>query len=229
VILYIYKPKTWTSFDVVAKLRGVLKTKKIGHAGTLDPLAEGVLIVLTGEDTKKQDELMHQEKEYETDVVFGLKSVTYDLEGPVEVSQDFVNDVSLVETKVSDLLKNYIGEYEQTIPAFSAKKKDGKKLYDLARKGKIELADLPVKKVNVKSISIVKSFLYEFNEQKFPTLTLNIVCDSGFYVRALANDLGRDLGYGALASRILRCRVGSYSVKEAISLNDFIQKQTFNT
>jgi len=231
MILNIYKEKGWTSFDVVAKLRSLLKTKKIGHAGTLDPLAEGVLIVLTDSDTKRQDEFMHMEKEYEADVVFGATSPTLDLEGPISFS-----DIEITKyLKSKDLkkillpiLKNYTGEFEQTVPAYSAKKLGGKELYKLARSGKLNVSDLPTKKVHVKSISLVRIFsTTKLNGGlDLPVVTLNIVCNSGFYVRSLADALGKELGLGALTLRILRKRVGDFSVGGSRKIKDLITEAT---
>lgn len=221
MILNIYKPINWTSFDVVAKLKGILHTKKIGHAGTLDPLAEGVLIVLTDKDTKNQDELMHQEKEYQADFVFGATSETYDLEGPINIGHP---EIALddIETQLPKIISKYIGEYEQQIPAYSAKRKDGKKLYELARKNQITEAELPTKKVNVKNITIDNYFMNE--DLKLPSVTVTITCDSGFYVRSLGNDLGKDLGFGGLTTRILRKRVGSFEVKDSVTIDSLKQQ-----
>ncbi|MBI2414504.1 tRNA pseudouridine(55) synthase TruB [candidate division WWE3 bacterium] len=219
MILNIYKPVNWTSFDVVAKLRGILHTRKIGHAGTLDPLAQGVLVVLTDSDTKKQDNLMHQEKEYEADFVFGAASPTYDLEGPLELSHTKIT-LDALKAQLPNFLGKYIGEFEQKIPAYSAKRQNGKKLYELARAGKITQETLPTKKVNVKSLTITNYF---FNESlDLPSITVKITCDSGFYVRSLAHDLGEDLGCGAVTTRILRTRVGDYKVEDSVTIESIL-------
>src|SRR3989344_9156170 len=118
MILNVYKEKGWTSHDVVAKLRGVLKTKKIGHAGTLDPLAEGVLVVLTGEDTKRQSEFMSLRKEYVAEIAFGAKSPTYDLEGPLSFFDKPIN-ANEIREKLGNLLQKYTGKFAQRVPAFS--------------------------------------------------------------------------------------------------------------
>lgn len=136
MILNVYKPTGWTSFDVVAKARGILKERKIGHAGTLDPLAEGVLILLTGNDTKKQQEIMKQRKQYKAKIAFGAFSTTFDLEQTPRV---FPLDRKNLEERVKQALPSFIGEIEQTIPPFSAKKVAGKRMYETARKGNIPL------------------------------------------------------------------------------------------
>lgn len=216
MILNVYKPKTWTSFDVVAKLRGVLKTKKMGHAGTLDPLAEGVLLILTEKDTKRQNELMNSVKEYKAKIAFGIESPTYDLEGPVTQTKA-IPSKELVLQK----LKNFMGEIDQQVPPYSAVKVDGKRLYKKARAGKIEQDELPVRKVHIHEI-VVNSFenesiQLEGKPVKLPTLNCTITCSSGTYIRSIAHDLG-----GVLAG-LVRTKVGEYKVEDSKTLESLSQ------
>jgi len=205
MILNVYKPKGWTSFDVVAKLRGILHTRKIGHAGTLDPLAEGVLIVLTEKDTKKQDDYMHQEKEYIADIALGLDSDSYDLE----------TELRPVSILMKDNLNEYIGKLNQTVPPYSAVKVKGAKLYKAARKGTLNKDILPTKSVEIFDIEKVGEYIKDFGEFKnTKVLKIRISCSSGFYVRSFAHDIG-----GVLAG-LLRTKVGEFKVEDSKALSD---------
>jgi tRNA pseudouridine55 synthase len=209
MLLNVYKPKGWTSFDVIAKLRGILHTKKIGHAGTLDPLAEGVLVVLTEKDTKKQDEYMHQEKEYIADIALGLDSASYDLE----------TELSPVPILMKGDLREYIGKLDQTVPPYSAVKVNGKKLYKAARKGTLNKDILPTKSVEIFDIEKVGEYTKDFGGFKnIQVLKIRISCSSGFYVRSFAHDIG-----GILAG-LLRTKVGDFKVEDSKTLED-ISKQ----
>lgn len=222
MIINVYKPINWTSFDVVAKLRGILKTKKIGHAGTLDPLAEGVLLILTDEDTKKQNELMTLEKEYKAEVAFGIKSPTYDLEGPIEFT-DNIPSQEKVEAKLMSLL----GEIEQKVPPYSAVKVQGKRLYKEARKGTVREEDLPVKKVKIYGIQI-ESFneekvLIEGSEHNLPVIIFTIQCSSGTYIRSIAHDIG------GMLIQLVRTKVGSYKAEDSKTLAALAQQLPFQS
>ena len=211
MILNIYKQKGWTSFDVVAKLKGILGTKKIGHAGTLDPLAEGVLIILTHKDTKKQNEHMHTKKEYIADIALGLDSDSYDLETLLRES--------IVPTDVEDLPK-YIGFIIQTVPPYSAIKVSGRRLYKSARSGNINKESLPSREVEIFELEKLEE--YKKNFGKFKNITvikLKIVCSSGFYVRSFAHDIG-----GVLVS-LIRTKVGNFDAKDAVIIDNV---PTFN-
>lgn len=228
MILNVYKEIGWTSFDVVAKIRNILnaglhknvpnklkRKRKVGHAGTLDPLAEGVLVILTDADTAKQNKIMISDKEYECEISFGAESETYDLEGELtyhKIPSDFD-----VENKVTKLLKKYIGEIEQRVPPYSAVKVKGKALYEKAREGKLMDEEVPTKKVVVYDIE--KLGFYE--KGKLPTIKLKIICGKGVYVRSLAHDLGKDLGIGGVLVHLVRTRVGDYVVKESQKIDDF--------
>lgn len=230
MIVNIYKPKNWTSFDVVAKVKSVLTEKrgksgkkaKVGHAGTLDPLAEGVLIILTDEDTKKQSEIVGLEKEYLSKIAFGARSESYDLEKELEFS-DVEIDLGDLEKRLNRLLPKYIGEIDQTVPPYSAAKVEGKRLYSIARKKKIPREDLPVKKVEIFDIE-VHSFKYEEivgYKERLPVLTVTVRCGKGTYVRSLAHDLGEDLGVGGVLVGLTRTKVGDYDVKDAVKILEF--------
>ena len=219
MILNVYKEKGWTSHDVVAKLRGVLGVKKIGHAGTLDPLAEGVLIVLTDEDTKRQSEFMSLRKEYVAEIAFGAKSPTYDMEGPLSFFEKSLGSNEIKE-KLIQLLKRYTGKFSQRVPAFSAVKVEGRKLYKKARSGQIDVKKLPIKKVEVYGLELQKFEekpvgMVGTEERKLPVATLKIVCAKGFYVRSLACDLGKDMDTGGVLVSLLRTRVGSFRIEGA--------------
>jgi len=223
VILNIYKPKGLTSFDVVAQIRNKLGVKKVGHAGTLDPLAEGVLIVLTESDTKRQSEFMLLDKEYVAEIAFGGESPTYDLEYPPMLSD---NQVSLNELKenLPKLILKYSGEFIQKAPSYSAKKVHGKALYLSSRKGKITSEDdLPTKMITVRRFTILdvytKEVLTDRGLKSLPTVKCVIECSSGTYIRSIAHDLGKELHTGGVLISLVRTRIGSYKIEDATKLD----------
>lgn len=216
MILNIYKEKDWTSFDVVAKVRGLLKTKKVGHAGTLDPLAEGVLIVLTDKDTKKQNEFMSMKKEYVAEIAFGATSETYDLEGDLTFTT-LPPDFDL-ESQIEEALPDFIGTIKQTVPAYSAVKVNGKPLYKSARKGKVNLADLPTKEVTIYSLFVKHFGSATFEDKVLPTVELICTCSKGTYIRSLAHDLGYSLGVGAVLTKLVRTKVGDFTLDDSKKL-----------
>ncbi|OGC72655.1 tRNA pseudouridine(55) synthase TruB [candidate division WWE3 bacterium RIFOXYC2_FULL_42_13] len=226
MILNIFKPKNWTSFDVVAKVRGVLKVKKAGHAGTLDPLAGGVLVVLTGDDTKKQAKFMEMEKEYVAEIVFGAKSPTYDL----EVLPTLVTTPDSAETfeKIKEILPLFTGEIEQIIPPYSAKKVEGKPMYKLARQG-LEMAEQR-KTITISSIDVMEQKSCELNTDKgvavLPCVTLRIKCSSGTFVRSLAHELGEKLKTGGILVSLVRSAVGEYKVENSVKIEDLVSQQS---
>lgn len=217
VILNVYKEINWTSHDVVAKLRSVLGTKKIGHAGTLDPLAEGVLIVLTDKDTKSQEKYMGMEKEYLAEIAFGAKSPTYDLEGDLSIGKRREKS-AILKAKLESVLFKYGGKFEQKVSPFSAVKVGGEKLYEKARKG--EIRKLPAREVEVKEIKLELFEEKEIQGNFLPVATLKIVCSKGFYVRSLAHDLGEELKVGGVLTKLIRTRVGDYRVEDAKRINE---------
>jgi len=206
-VLLINKPLHWTSFDVVRKLRSTLQIKKIGHAGTLDPLATGLLIVCTGKFTKKINEYMAQEKEYTGSFILGAVTPTYDLESEPQQQKDIslINDAMLHEAT-----KKFVGDIEQRPPIFSAIKKDGVALYELARRG--EDVELQPRKISIHS--------FEITQINLPEVHFKVVCSTGTYIRSLANDFGAELGCGAYLGSLCRTRIGDFSVAAALSIED---------
>ena len=209
-MLLIDKPFKWTSFDAVAKIRSLIRIKKVGHAGTLDPLATGLLIICTGKFTKKINEYMAQEKEYTGTITLGATTPTYDLESEPENFKDYAH---LTIEKLVGATKNFIGEIMQLPPAHSAIKVDGKPLYKSARKG-VEVKIEP-RKVFIKEFEITKIEL--------PVVYFRVVCSTGTYIRSLAFDYGDRLGCGAYLSSLRRTRIGEYMVDDAMTIERFIQ------
>ena len=213
-LLLVDKPVGPTSHDVVAWARKVFQVRKIGHTGTLDPLASGMLILLISRDfTKLQTQLLKQDKTYRVTAELGLTSTTYDSLG--EISKSVVNK----QPKKDDLsvvLEQYIGEIDQEVPAFSAVKVGGKKLYTLARCNNATMPILPIRKVNITKIDLL--------DYTWPFVTLRIDCSSGTYVRSLINDLGKKLGIGAVVSALRRERIGSFLLEQVSICPYFISR-----
>ena len=222
-ILNIYKPKGSTSFGVVAKVRKVLGVRKVGHAGTLDPLAEGVLIVLVGEATKKQNEFKDQEKEYMAQIAFGFETDTYDLEGRVlEKILKMEKLKSITKEEVTRTLNKFKGKISQRVPAYSAVKVNGKRLYKLARSGMDLSSNLPVREVEIKEIELIsfKNIFIEKVKKILPVIEVKVVCSPGTYIRSLAHDLGELLGTGGTLISLIRTRIGHFEVKDSINLEE---------
>ena len=210
-VLLINKPLEWTSFDVVQKLRYIIKVRKIGHAGTLDPLATGLLIICTGKFTKKINEYMAQEKEYAGTFTLGATTPTYDLESEPENVKPF-NHLTEEEIKAATL--KFTGEIQQIPPAHSAIKIGGKRVYELARQGKE--VKLEPRTVTIKEFEIVKIEL--------PFIHFRVVCTTGTYIRSLAKDYGEALGCGAYLSSLCRTRIGEFVVTDAQTTQDIQEK-----
>lgn len=206
--ILIDKPLHWTSFDIVRKLRGLLQIKKIGHAGTLDPLATGLLIVCTGKFTKKINEFMAAEKEYTGSITLGAVTPTYDLESEPEQQKEvaFVTAELIEKTKLQ-----FIGAIEQYPPIYSAIKKDGVALYEHARKG------LDVK-LEARKVTITE---FEITNIELPFVSFRVSCSTGTYIRSLANDFGAALGCGGYLSSLRRTRIGEFNVDDAMSPEEF--------
>ncbi len=207
--LLIDKPKGWTSFDVVAKTRGIIRAEtgekmKIGHTGTLDPMATGLLVLAVGKATKQIQGLMKHDKIYEAEVTLGASSDTDDAEGDITV----VSDKQPAHDQITLVLEKFIGEIQQIPPAYSAIKIDGRRAYKDAREGKV--VELKPRTVRIKSINDLK---YEY-----PILSFITDVGSGTYIRSLARDIGQELGTGAYLSRLRRLSVGDFSVQEATSM-----------
>jgi len=207
-ILLIDKPLQWTSFDVIRRVRHLTKVKKVGHAGTLDPLATGLLIICTGKFTKKINDYMAKEKEYTGTFTLGATTPTYDLESKPENFKSFEN---ISEEKIREVTKNFLGEIMQVPPAHSAIKLHGKRVYELARKGKE--VKLEPRKVIIKEFQITGAGL--------PIVHFRVVCSTGTYIRSLANDFGEALKCGAHLSSLCRTRIGEFKIEEAFSMKGF--------
>ena len=218
-VLIINKPKGITSHDVVDIIRRKLGVKKTGHAGTLDPMATGVLIVLVGKKTKEQSKYMGMEKEYVAEVELGMETDTGDTEGRVIKKippQAFKNTTrSQVEIKC---LK-FVGKIRQSVPLYSAVKIKGKKLYQLARKG-IKPKKLPERIVEIKSIEILD--FKKGAEKTYPVVKLKIVCGKGVYIRQLVVDLGKALGFPAHLKSLIRTRIGGLDLNKSIKIDEII-------
>lgn len=207
-VILMDKPLQWTSFDVVKKIRILTGISKVGHAGTLDPLATGLLIVCTGKFTKKINEYMAREKEYTGTITIGAVTPTFDLESAPEQFKDYQH---ITEEMIVEAIKKFTGLIEQVPPAHSAIKKDGIPAYKLARKG-VEVKMMP-RQVTVYHFDITKVDL--------PVIHFRIVCSTGTYIRSLANDLGAALGCGGYMSSLCRTRIGEFLVSEAKSVTGF--------
>lgn len=209
-VLLIDKPLEWTSFDAVRKIRSTLRIKKVGHAGTLDPLATGLLIVCTGKFTKKINEYMAQEKEYTGSFTLGATTPTYDLESTLG---NFADYTSITTEQLQQATIPFTGSIQQVPPAHSAIKKDGKRVYELARKG-IDVVLEP---------RTVHIHTFEITHIALPVVNFRVVCSTGTYIRSLANDYGKQLGCGAYLSSLRRTRIGNFSVNDAMSIEQFVE------
>lgn len=209
-VLLINKPYDWTSFDVVRKIRNLLKIKKIGHAGTLDPLATGLLILCTGKFTKKINEYMAQEKEYTGTIILGATTPTYDLES---IPENFKDCSHITPEQIAETAKTFTGEIMQVPPIYSAVKKDGRRAYEFARKG--QEVELSARKIMVKEFSTTLNY---------PKVDFKITCSTGTYIRSLANDLGLKLGCGGYLSSLCRTRIGNFELKDAWTMEEAEQK-----
>ena len=205
-IINIYKEAGFTSFDVVAKMRGILKVKKIGHTGTLDPDATGVLPVCIGNGTKLVELFADHEKEYIAELQLGVATDTQDMTGEILKT----SPVEVTKEQVADVVMSFVGECMQIPPMYSAVKVNGKKLYELAREGKE--VERKARKVFFREIEILS--------MELPVIKLRVVCSKGTYIRTLCNDIGEKLGcFGAMKS-LLRTRVGDFTLQEAITLEE---------
>ncbi len=213
-ILYFDKPLHWTSFDLVNKARYAIKRDlgikkpKIGHAGTLDPLATGVLIVCTGKKTKMIEKLQYETKEYVATIKLGETTPSFDLE--TEVDATFPTE-HITKELVEETLKKFLGEIQQIPPAYSAVKVDGKRAYEYARKGK---------EVELKPKTLVIDEI-ELLEYEMPVIKVRVVCSKGTYIRALARDIGEALNSGAHLTALRRTRIGDVTVNDCISIEQF--------
>jgi len=210
-VLLFDKPLRWTSFDLVRKVRNLIRIKKVGHAGTLDPLATGLLIVCTGKFTKKINEYMGMEKEYVGTFTLGSTTPSYDLETE---PTDFKDTAHLTEEAIIEATKQFTGDIMQMPPQHSAIKKDGKPLYLSARQG-IEV------KVDARPVTI-KEFV--ITKIEMPIVHFKVVCSTGTYIRSLANDFGATLGVGGYMSSLCRTRIGTFKNEDALTIEQFEQE-----
>ena len=213
-VLFIDKPLNWTSFDVVNKIRWTLKTQlgikkiKVGHAGTLDPLASGLVIVCTGKATKQIMQYQDLDKAYDAQIRLGATTPSFDLE--TEVDQNFPWE-HITREMVDEALLKFTGEQLQMPPIYSAKSVDGKRAYDMARKGKS--IELRRQLITISNLELQSMYL--------PELSVHVECGKGTYIRALARDLGEELKSGGHLSGLRRTRIGPHKVSDAISLDQF--------
>lgn len=216
-VINVYKEKGWTSFDVVNKLRNLLKVKKCGHTGTLDPDATGVLCICIGKATKLADKLTGSDKEYETVMLLGKTTDTQDVTGVVTKE----SEVTSSEGEVMEAISSFIGEGEQIPPMYSAKKVNGKKLYELAREGKV--VERKPSHINIYSIDVL--------EVNLPRVKMRVNCSKGTYIRTLCNDIGEKLGCGGVMEELMRTKACGFSVSESVKISDIqdlISKEDFS-
>ena len=210
MIININKPAGWTSFDVVKKVRGIIKEKKVGHAGTLDPFADGVLVLGTGPDTKKLTDIMMASKTYRAELTLGKSTDTQDRDG--KISKEAVVP-GLTRETINLILASFDGIQEQIPPMYSAKHVNGQRLYKLARKNKT------VERVPVK-ITIYQISLLDYNE---PVITFEVTCSKGTYVRVLGADIAAKLGTVGHLTALTRTSVGSYHITDAMTIEELIK------
>lgn len=214
-LFLIDKPLTWTSFDVVNKMRYALRKAygfrklKVGHAGTLDPLATGLLLIAVGRKTKTINDLMGMDKTYTGEIFVGATRPSYDME--TEVDHEFPTD-HIDANLIEEVGQKFLGEIDQIPPIFSAIKKDGKKAYESAREGTD--IKMEARKVRIQSLSL--------DSENFPVLTFEVSCSKGTYIRSLAHDIGQSLGSGAYLQSLRRTAIGDYSVTQAMQLDEFL-------
>jgi tRNA pseudouridine55 synthase len=211
--LLIDKPLHWTSFDAVRKIRSSIGIKKVGHAGTLDPLASGLLIICTGKNTKQINQYMAQTKEYTGTITLGHVTPTYDLESLPEQPKPFAQ---ITNEQINAACQTFVGPIMQMPPIYAAIKKDGEALYELARRGQeVELQP--------RSITI---YNFEITNIQLPTLQFLVSCSTGTYIRSLAHDVGQALGCGAYLSELRRTKIGDFDVSNAQTIQGFLQALT---
>jgi tRNA pseudouridine55 synthase len=212
-LILIDKPQHWTSFDVIHKLRELLQIRKIGHAGTLDPLATGLLIICTGRFTKNINEYMALEKQYSGQFTLGAVTPTYDLESKPEQPKDYS---FITHELLQNATNNFIGPIEQLPPMHSAIKRDGVPLYKSARKG--EEIQLTPRKITISDFTITKIAL--------PIVEFTVTCSTGTYIRSLAHDFGQALGCGAYLSGLRRTKIGAFDVSKSLTISAFEESLT---
>ena len=206
-IINVYKEKGFTSFDVVAKMRGILGQRKVGHTGTLDPAAEGVLPVCAGKGTRLCDMLTDHDKTYRATMLLGVVTDTQDTTGTILEEKDASH---LTEEEVREAIMSFVGDYDQIPPMYSALKVDGKKLYELAREGKV--IERKARPVTIHEIMI--------ESMNLPEVVMSVSCSKGTYIRTLCNDIGEKLAVGGCMKELLRTKVGRFVLEETLTLSD---------
>jgi len=216
-VLLIDKPYEWTSFDVIQKIRSLIKIRKVGHAGTLDPLATGLLIVCTGKFTKRINEYMAQQKEYTGSITLGATTPTFDLESRPENAKDITG---ITADQIKSATQAFTGEIMQVPPMHSAIKKDGKRVYEMARRG--EMIELEPRKLFIEAFDITAI--------DKPVVQFRVRCSTGTYIRSLANDFGAALGCGGYLSGLCRTGIGDFRLENAMSIQQLEEqvKATFH-
>ena len=212
-IILVNKPKGWTSQDVLSKLKRHFHVDRIGHAGTLDPLATGVVVICTGKKTKLIEQLQYDVKEYEATLQLGATTASYDMEQPVNAT--FPTE-HITTSLIDETIPTFVGEQWQTPPMYSAVWVNGKRAYELARQG--QEVELKPKLLVIDAIEVLS-----FDAEKMQ-LTIRVVCSKGTYIRALARDIGERLGSGAYLTALRRTRVGEINVKDCLTIDDFLTK-----
>lgn len=214
-ILLVVKPSGWTSFDVVARIRSIYKVRRVGHAGTLDPLASGLLIIGTGKRTKNLDQFQSLEKEYEGEMKLGESTASYDSETPV-TRRRALDGIS--PDRIVEVMQGFVGSQSQVPPMYSAAKVDGRRLYKSARKGRE--VDRQPRTVLVHSLTPLAI--------NIPLVRFKVVCSKGTYVRSLVNDMGEKLGCGAHLTALTRTRIGDFRLADAVTLQQLVElRQAF--
>ena len=210
-LLLVNKPKSWTSFDVVNKLRYLLKIKKIGHAGTLDPLAKGLLLIGVGKYTKKLESLQGLDKTYEGIIEIGKTTPSFDLETPFDSFSDYAH---VTPKAIAAAVEALTGELDQMPPIYSAIKLNGQRAYKSARKN--EIIELKSRKIQV--------YKFEITQVHLPEIHFRVVCSKGTYIRSLAKDLGEQLGVGGYLKELVRTQVGNYKLENALQLEQLVDQ-----
>jgi tRNA pseudouridine55 synthase len=214
-VLLVDKPKGWTSFDVVKWLRSLFHIRKIGHAGTLDPMASGLMIIVTGRKTKEMEKFKGLEKEYEGVMEIGARTRSFDTETEVYERRPLLG---VTEESVRSLFREFSGEVEQVPPIYSAVKVQGRRLYKYARKGK--MVDVPRRKVSITKFEPIDIRLPK-SDGAPAEVSFRLVCSKGTYVRALVEDFGQRLGCGAYLKCLVRTGVGNYRLSQALTIEDY--------
>ena len=210
-VILIDKPYHWTSFDVVKKVRNAVKIKKVGHAGTLDPLATGLLIVCTGKMTKSINEYQALYKEYTGEIRLGQTTPSFDLETEVDSEKNISH---LTEEMIQEAAASFVGEQMQVPPVFSAVKVDGKRAYESARKGKeVKLEPKPI-----------QIFAFEVTSINLPTISFQIACTKGTYIRSIARDMGEKLNVGGHLTALRRTAIGTFKVEDSLDVNEAVER-----